>query len=366
METKPWRLQRFYRNKALEISTLLEKQSPGDFNASIETKPWRLQRFYRNKALETSTLLYKQSPEDFNASIEKTKWDYKVPGWRCILHWISYLRKLRDYYCVITLLFLRWFVEIASNSLYHSQTQEVVQQDMSSLSTLRPLFRSHPLPPPTYKPRELTITSVTQQLLHQPDTTRTPPLGFKTNLHARDVAADSYHLYPQDIQALKDVGDIQALKDVGFGHYRFSISWPRVMPTGDVTDINQDGIDYYNKLIDALLADNITPLVTMYHWDLPQPLQDLGGWTNPIMVDYFEDYARVLYDNFGDRVKWWITFNEPLTFVAGYASGGCTPPQVDAPGVGNYLVAHTVLKSHARAYHLYDENYRDAQNGDNI
>nr|CAD7442853.1 unnamed protein product [Timema bartmani] len=174
------------------------------------------------------------------------------------------------------------------------------------------------------------------------------------NHQTGDVAADSYHLYPQDIQALKDVG---------FGHYRFSISWPRVMPTGDVTDINQDGIDYYNKVIDALLADNITPMVTMYHWDLPQSLQDLGGWTNPIMVDYFEDYARVLYDNFGDRVKWWITFNEPLTFVAGYTSGGCTPPQVNAPDVGNYLVAHTVIKSHARAYHLYDDNYRDAQNG---
>ncbi|XP_067010248.2 myrosinase 1 [Anabrus simplex] len=169
-----------------------------------------------------------------------------------------------------------------------------------------------------------------------------------------DVADDSYHKYKEDVRVLKELG-------VDF--YRFSISWPRVLPTGEANNVNPTAIQYYNNLIYELLDNGIQPMVTMYHWDLPQWLQDLGGWTNPIIADYFEDYARVLYENFGDRVKWWFTLNEPLSCINGYASSGEDAPSIDKPGVGDYLAAHHMLIAHARAYHLYNDHYRSTQHG---
>ncbi|XP_049836539.1 myrosinase 1-like isoform X1 [Schistocerca gregaria] len=177
-----------------------------------------------------------------------------------------------------------------------------------------------------------------------------PLLGLNST---GDVACDSYHKYKEDVQMLKGIN-----ADV----YRFSISWPRVLPTGDLDVINQAGIDYYNNLINELLANGIQPVVTMYHWDLPQALQYLGGWPNELMVDYFVEYARILFENFGDRVKWWITFNEPAVFVNWYAAIGMAPSQ-NASGIGDYLSTHTVIKAHARVWHLYDEQYRATQNG---
>ncbi|XP_066995748.2 myrosinase 1 [Anabrus simplex] len=169
-----------------------------------------------------------------------------------------------------------------------------------------------------------------------------------------DVACDSYHLYKEDVRLLKELG-------VDF--YRFSISWPRILPTGQVDNINQAGIDYYNNLINELLNNGIQPMVTMYHWDLPQWLQDLGGWTNPLIVDYFEDYARTLYENFGDRVKLWITINEPQIIQLGYSLPDLLAPNLNKSMVGWYLVGHHILLAHARAFHLYDAHYRAAQNG---
>ncbi|XP_049836586.1 myrosinase 1-like [Schistocerca gregaria] len=168
-----------------------------------------------------------------------------------------------------------------------------------------------------------------------------------------DVACDSYHKYKEDVQMLKGIN-----ADV----YRFSISWPRILPTGDLDVINQAGIDYYNNLINELLANGIQPLVTMYHWDMPQSLQYLGGWPNELIVDYFVEHARILFENFGDRVKWWTTFNEPAVFLRGYASANIAPGQ-NASGIGDYLATHAMLKAHARVWHLYDEQYREAQNG---
>lgn len=101
----------------------------------------------------------------------------------------------------------------------------------------------------------------------------------------------------------------------------------------------------------------------MYHWDLPQNIQDLGGLTNPIFADYFEHYADVLYQHFGDRVKRWITFNEPFVYCTEGYSTGRFAPGVKASGVGEYLCAHHTLQAHASAYHLYKRKYFDKQRG---
>lgn len=168
-----------------------------------------------------------------------------------------------------------------------------------------------------------------------------------------DVAADSYRKYDADVQALRAVGS---------QFYRFSVGWPRVMPDGDVSSLNEAGLQYYDDLIDELLANGIEPMITMYHFDLPQRLQELGGWANVYMVDYFEQYARVLFRRYGDRVRQWMTFNEPAHFCAsGYSAGHA--PRLWSPGVGTYLCGHHVLLAHARAYRLYGAEFRSRQNG---
>lgn len=169
-----------------------------------------------------------------------------------------------------------------------------------------------------------------------------------------DVAADSYRLYRQDVEALVQLG-------VDF--YQFSISWSRILPTGHVNVVNQAGVDYYNNLINELLKNHIEPMVVMYHWDLPQPLQDLGGWVNPVMADYFEDYARVLFSMFGDRVKCWITISDPHSISYGYSEPQSYAPGVNGTAVGYYLAAYTLIISHANVYRLYEQEFRTKQRG---
>nr|ADK12988.1 beta-glucosidase [Reticulitermes flavipes] len=169
-----------------------------------------------------------------------------------------------------------------------------------------------------------------------------------------DVADDSYHLYKEDVKLLKNMGAQL---------YRFSISWARILPEGHDNKVNQAGIEYYNKLIDELLDNGIEPMVTMYHWDLPQTLQDLGGWPNRELAKYSENYARVLFQNFGDRVKLWLTFNEPLTFMDAYASETGMAPSIDTPGIGDYLAAHTVILAHANIYRMYEREFKEEQKG---
>lgn len=125
--------------------------------------------------------------------------------------------------------------------------------------------------------------------------------------------------------------------------YRFSIAWSRILPTGDITNENEKGIEYYDNLINALIRINVKPIVTMYHFDLPQSLQLLGGFANSIIVMQFQDYAQLLYERFGDRVKIWITFNEPAEFcVRGFGIGDHAPG-INAHGIGECSFGKYVL-----------------------
>ena len=169
-----------------------------------------------------------------------------------------------------------------------------------------------------------------------------------------DIACDSYHKYLEDVQLLKYLG---------VNYYRFSLSWSRILSTGYVNKVNQAAVDYYKNLINALKENKIEPFVTLYHWDLPQPLQDIGGWPNPLLVDHFADYARLAFALFGDDVKNWMTFNEPKqTCQYGYGYGLFSPGYA-SDGIGSYLCAHTIIKAHAKAYHIYDKEFRSQQNG---
>lgn len=172
-----------------------------------------------------------------------------------------------------------------------------------------------------------------------------------------DIACDSYHLWREDVSMMKNM-------KVNF--YRFSLSWSRILPSGLPNRINSDGIQYYNNLINTLLKNKIQPVVTLYHWDLPQPLQDLGGWTNSVTAMYFEEYANICFSLFGDRVKTWITINEPPSICVSTYDMGSGAPGLLSPGIGTYLCGRTLLLAHARAYHLYDKVYRPNQKGINI
>jgi beta-glucosidase len=146
-----------------------------------------------------------------------------------------------------------------------------------------------------------------------------------------DVAADHYH---------RTAGDVAIMADLGLSAYRFSIAWPRVVPTGS-GGVNQKGIDFYSRLVDQLLEHGIEPFATLYHWDLPQPLNEAGGWTNRATAERFAEYAAVVGQALGDRVSAFITLNEPwCSAFLGYASG------VHAPGITDNAAAL------AAAHHL--------------
>ena len=117
------------------------------------------------------------------------------------------------------------------------------------------------------------------------------------------------------------------------------------------------------RVINELLLYNITPSVTLYHWDLPQNLQEQGGWLNSDIAYWFEEYARILFQEFGDRVKMWITINEPLVVAIGGHSEGDLAPGMRGPGVLEYKVAHNLIRSHAKAYQLYHSAFHPTQQG---
>lgn len=170
-----------------------------------------------------------------------------------------------------------------------------------------------------------------------------------------DVACDHYHRMESDVQLMKELG-IKA--------YRFSIAWPRILPNG-TGDVNAKGIDFYNRLIDALLENEIEPWITLYHWDLPQALEDAhGGWLGRETVDAFGNYARICFEAFGDRVKHWITINESWSIaVNGYNSGVHAPGRSERPSTEPYIVAHNLILAHAVSASIYHDEFAPTQKG---
>ena len=152
------------------------------------------------------------------------------------------------------------------------------------------------------------------------------------------VACDHYHRYKEDVAIMKELG----LKC-----YRFSISWPRVMPHG-TGEVNQKGLQFYKDLVQELVNAGIEPMVTLYHWDLPYELQERGGWQNPDSSDWFETYTRICVEALSDKVKYWMTFNEPQLFGSIGYTDGCMAPFHKEPSARG-AVTRNVLLAHGKA-----------------
>lgn len=176
--------------------------------------------------------------------------------------------------------------------------------------------------------------------------------GKTLNGDTGDMACNHYHLWRDDIKLMKGLG----LKA-----YRFSIAWPRILPSG-TGSINEAGIDFYSKLVDELLEVGIRPFATLYHWDLPQALQDKGGWTARMVVDAFVEYTDIITRALGDRVKDWITLNEPwVSAFVGYEHGRHAPGHTSRDEA--ILASHHLLLSHGRSVPVIRNNSKDANVG---
>ncbi|NES15652.1 MULTISPECIES: GH1 family beta-glucosidase [Micromonospora] len=165
---------------------------------------------------------------------------------------------------------------------------------------------------------------------------RTPGKVFQG--HTGDIACDHYHRYPDDVAMMAELG-LQA--------YRFSVAWPRIRPDG-TGPVNPRGLDFYDRLVDSLLARGIDPIVTLYHWDLPQGLEDRGGWTTRETAEHFADYAVAVHQRLGDRVRTWTTLNEPwCSAYLGYGNGVHAPGGQDAGDA--FRAVHHLLLGHGLA-----------------
>lgn len=186
--------------------------------------------------------------------------------------------------------------------------------------------------------------SIWDRFAHTPGATAAGETG--------DIACDHYHRWRDDIALMVALG---------VNAYRFSIAWPRILPTGRGT-VNEAGLAFYDQLVDGLLAAGITPWVTLYHWDLPQALEDEGGWPNRETAAAFSDYVEVVVRRLGDRVKHWITLNEPwCSSILGYERGE------HAPGKRSTRLAlraaHTLLLGHGMAVRAIRALWPDARVG---
>ncbi len=176
--------------------------------------------------------------------------------------------------------------------------------------------------------------------------------GKIKNNDTGDIACDHIHRFKEDVQLMKKIG----LKA-----YRFSISWPRLLPDG-TGRINEAGIAFYSDLVDELLANGIEPYVTLYHWDLPLRLMEKGGWCNPDSADWFAEYTMLVAKRLGDRVKHFFTFNEVSVFIKGIING------IHAPGLQmtpDYYVKafHNILRAHGRAVRILRQNVPEVKVG---
>lgn len=173
--------------------------------------------------------------------------------------------------------------------------------------------------------------------------------------HSGDRASDGYHRYKEDVALMKELG---------VGAYRFSVAWPRIFPSKMAKGAkpNPAGVDYYNRLIDELKASGIRPAVTLYHWDLPQYLEDEGGWRERDTAYRFAEYARACFEAFGDRVDLFITLNEPWcsTFL-GHLEGVHAPGLRDRPAA--YRVLHHLMLAHGLAVEAYRSTGASGQIG---
>ena len=176
--------------------------------------------------------------------------------------------------------------------------------------------------------------------------------GKVANFDNGDIACDHYHRFKEDLDLMKWMG-VKA--------YRFSVAWPRVIPDG-VGRVNEMGLDFYDRLIDSLLEREIAPWLTMYHWDLPEALQLRGGWNNREVVEWFGEYGEVLTSRFGDRVKNWMTLNEPFCSAwLGHLYGDMAPGIKDLQTALN--VSHNLLMSHGLACQVIRSNVSEANVG---
>ena len=167
------------------------------------------------------------------------------------------------------------------------------------------------------------------------------------------VACDHYHRYKEDVKLMAELG----LKA-----YRFSIAWARIMPDGTGA-VNQKGLEFYSKLVDELLKYNITPYVTLYHWDLPYSLYLRGGWLNPESSDWFEAYTKTVAEKLGDRVKHYITFNEPSVFVGCGCMLGEHAPGLKLGTRDLLHIGHNIHLAHGKAVKVLRELVPDAKVG---
>lgn len=165
-----------------------------------------------------------------------------------------------------------------------------------------------------------------------------------------DVACDHYHRYKEDIDLMADLG-IKA--------YRFSVSWPRVLPEG-IGAINQKGLDFYDRLVDGLLEKGIIPFVTLFHWDFPYELYRKGGWLNPESPDWFAEYTRTVVDRLSDRVKHWITLNEPQCFIGFGHRVGFQAPGLQMGWKEVLEAGHHALLAHGKAVNEIRSRSRQA------
>ena len=175
--------------------------------------------------------------------------------------------------------------------------------------------------------------------------TFSPTPGKVLNGDTGDVACDHYHRWREDLALLTELGVVA---------YRLSVAWPRILPTGS-GEPNSVGLDWYERLVDALLAAGIQPWVTLYHWDLPQPLEDAGGWPERTTADAFVRFSEAVSRRLGDRVKNWMTLNEPwCSAFLGYLTGDHAPGRRDP--VAALAASHTLLLAHGRAVEVLRSN----------